>query len=57
MWALENGVSAVIANGLSQHVITDIVEGKRVGTFFTNTLADGASVEQQAMSGIIFENT
>lgn len=39
LWALQSGTSVVIANGthpkVTGHVITDIVEGKKVGTFFT----------------------
>jgi len=39
MWALQGGTSVVIANGthpkVTGHVITDIVEGKKVGTFFS----------------------
>lgn len=39
LWALQSGTSVVIANGTSPkvtgHVITDIVEGKKVGTFFS----------------------
>lgn len=39
LWALQSGTSVVIANGTSPkvtgHVITDILEGKKVGTFFS----------------------
>ncbi|MEQ2184263.1 hypothetical protein GOODEAATRI_006020, partial [Goodea atripinnis] len=39
LWALRGGTSVVIANGtnpkITGHVITDIVEGKKVGTFFS----------------------
>lgn len=39
LWALQGGTSVVIANGthpkVTGHVITDIVEGKKVGTFFS----------------------
>lgn len=51
LWALQSGTSVVIANGTSPkvtgHVITDIVEGKKVGTFFSEIKPAGPSVEQQ----------
>uniref|UniRef100_A0A3B3C5Y6 Delta-1-pyrroline-5-carboxylate synthase n=1 Tax=Oryzias melastigma TaxID=30732 RepID=A0A3B3C5Y6_ORYME len=41
LWALQGGTSVVIANGtnpkVTGHVITDIVEGKKLGTFFSET--------------------
>eukprot|EP00074_Homo_sapiens_P107304 XP_024303865.1 delta-1-pyrroline-5-carboxylate synthase isoform X3 [Homo sapiens] len=51
LWALQGGTSVVIANGthpkVSGHVITDIVEGKKVGTFFSEVKPAGPTVEQQ----------
>ncbi|KAG7227961.1 hypothetical protein INR49_005582 [Caranx melampygus] len=51
LWALQGGTSVVIANGtnpkVTGHVITDIVEGKKVGTFFSETKPAGPTVEQQ----------
>uniref|UniRef100_H3CEW9 Delta-1-pyrroline-5-carboxylate synthase n=1 Tax=Tetraodon nigroviridis TaxID=99883 RepID=H3CEW9_TETNG len=51
VWALESGTAVVIANGthpkVTGHVITDIVEGKKVGTFFTEIKPAGPTVEQQ----------
>ncbi|XP_032463635.1 delta-1-pyrroline-5-carboxylate synthase isoform X9 [Phocoena sinus] len=51
LWALQGGSSVVIANGthpkVSGHVITDIVEGKKVGTFFSEVKPAGPTVEQQ----------
>ncbi|XP_038599712.1 delta-1-pyrroline-5-carboxylate synthase isoform X2 [Tachyglossus aculeatus] len=51
LWALQGGTSVVIANGthpkVSGHVITDIVEGKKVGTFFSDVKPAGPTVEQQ----------
>uniref|UniRef100_A0A8B9ZKU3 Aldehyde dehydrogenase 18 family member A1 n=1 Tax=Anas platyrhynchos TaxID=8839 RepID=A0A8B9ZKU3_ANAPL len=51
LWALQGGTSVVIANGthpkISGHVITDIVEGKKVGTFFSEVKPAGPTVEQQ----------
>ncbi|XP_007478789.2 delta-1-pyrroline-5-carboxylate synthase isoform X2 [Monodelphis domestica] len=51
LWALQGGTSVVIANGshpkVSGHVITDVVEGKKVGTFFSEVKPAGPTVEQQ----------
>ncbi|KAK2820458.1 hypothetical protein Q5P01_023417 [Channa striata] len=51
LWALQGGTAVVIANGtnpkVTGHVITDIVEGKKVGTFFSKIKPAGPSVEQQ----------
>uniref|UniRef100_A0A6Q2ZEQ7 Delta-1-pyrroline-5-carboxylate synthase n=1 Tax=Esox lucius TaxID=8010 RepID=A0A6Q2ZEQ7_ESOLU len=47
LWALQGGTSVVIANGtdpkVTGHVITDIVEGKKVGTFFSEVKPAGES--------------
>ncbi|XP_037547009.1 delta-1-pyrroline-5-carboxylate synthase [Nematolebias whitei] len=52
LWALQGGTSVVIANGtnpkVTGHVITDIVEGKKVGTFFSEIKPAGPSVDEQA---------
>ncbi|XP_077407617.1 delta-1-pyrroline-5-carboxylate synthase isoform X3 [Vanacampus margaritifer] len=52
IWALRGGTSVVIASGthpkVTGHVIADIVEGKKVGTFFSETKPAGTTVEQQA---------
>ncbi|XP_042363842.1 delta-1-pyrroline-5-carboxylate synthase [Plectropomus leopardus] len=51
LWALQGGTSVVIANGthpkVTGHVITDIVEGKKVGTFFSEIKPAGPTVEHQ----------
>ncbi|CAL8300214.1 unnamed protein product [Merluccius merluccius] len=51
LWALQGGTSVVIANGthpkVTGHVITDIVEGKKVGTFFSEVKPAGPTIEQQ----------
>ncbi|XP_059387108.1 delta-1-pyrroline-5-carboxylate synthase-like isoform X2 [Carassius carassius] len=51
LWALQGGTSVVIANGtnpkVTGQVITDIVEGKKVGTFFSEVKPAGPTVEQQ----------
>ncbi|XP_032890120.1 delta-1-pyrroline-5-carboxylate synthase isoform X2 [Amblyraja radiata] len=52
LWALQGGTSVVIASGthpkVTGHVITDIVDGKKVGTFFSEVKPAGPTVEQQA---------
>lgn len=35
-WALSKNCSVVLCNGKKQNVITDIINGKQIGTFFTN---------------------
>ncbi|XP_038592121.1 delta-1-pyrroline-5-carboxylate synthase isoform X2 [Micropterus salmoides] len=51
LWALQGGTSVVIANGtnpkVTGQVITDIVEGKKVGTFFSKIKPAGPTVEHQ----------
>ncbi|KAI4807308.1 hypothetical protein KUCAC02_027125 [Chaenocephalus aceratus] len=51
LWALQGGTSVVIANGthpkVTGHVITDIVEGKKVGTFFSEIKPAGPTLEHQ----------
>uniref|UniRef100_A0A3Q3F989 Delta-1-pyrroline-5-carboxylate synthase n=1 Tax=Labrus bergylta TaxID=56723 RepID=A0A3Q3F989_9LABR len=51
LWALQGGTSVVIASGthpkVTGHVITDIMEGKKVGTFFSEVKPAGPTVEQQ----------
>ncbi|XP_066849374.1 uncharacterized protein [Anser cygnoides] len=51
LWALQGGTSAVIASGthpkISGRVITGVVEGKKVGTFFSEVKPAGPPAEQQ----------
>jgi len=50
--ACEQGVAVVIANGQPtemKRTVTEIVDGKRVGTFFT-TAENGASIRDQAVA-------
>uniref|UniRef100_A0A8C6MK47 Delta-1-pyrroline-5-carboxylate synthase n=1 Tax=Nothobranchius furzeri TaxID=105023 RepID=A0A8C6MK47_NOTFU len=51
LWALQGGTSVIIANGtdpkVTGHVITDIVDGKKIGTFFSEVKPAGPTVEQQ----------
>ncbi|XP_033757344.1 delta-1-pyrroline-5-carboxylate synthase-like isoform X2 [Pecten maximus] len=48
-WALENGVSVVICNGTDNRAIANIIDGKKIGTFFTKEEPRGATVEEQAL--------
>ena len=57
LWALDHDVAAVIANGFVQDSITSVIDGKRVGTFFTKATTDGLSVELQAMNGAHIQRT
>lgn len=47
-WALERGVSVVIGSGFEEMAITRIVQGKRVGTFFTEHRSKTLSLESLA---------
>ncbi|GAB6026238.1 hypothetical protein CHUAL_012447 [Chamberlinius hualienensis] len=48
-WALERGVSVVICNGMEDKAITNIIRGKRVGTFFTESSNNEPSIETVAI--------
>lgn len=53
-WALERGTSVVIADGTSSdYVIRQVVDGRKVGTFFTMVEETGPSVEKQAAGGTL----
>lgn len=48
-WALDRGVSVVICNGTQDKAIKNILTGRKVGTFFTESTAEKATpVEQLA---------
>ena len=47
-WALEHDTSVVIANGYAENPIRNIVDGKKVGTFFTLSQKQVTPVELQA---------
>lgn len=42
-WALERGVTAVICNGHQEQAIKTIINGRKVGTFFTDSTAVGST--------------
>ncbi|XP_065649444.1 delta-1-pyrroline-5-carboxylate synthase isoform X3 [Hydra vulgaris] len=50
-FALDRGVSVVIANGVFKDttIITDILDGKKIGTFFTDAENEGPTSEEQAL--------
>lgn len=50
-WALEHGVNVVICNGSAQHTINAIMNGRKVGTFFTNVEQPLNPPEVQAAKG------
>ena len=53
-WALDNNCSVVICNGQHENAIVDIINGKRVGTFFTNedvSASTTPTVEEVALKG------
>ncbi|XP_014674099.1 PREDICTED: delta-1-pyrroline-5-carboxylate synthase-like [Priapulus caudatus] len=49
-WCLERGTSVVICNGAAKNNILNIVQGKKVGTFFTSNMATAVPVDVQAMN-------
>lgn len=49
VWTLERGCSVVIANGMKKDdVVLNIVNGRNVGTFFTETKPAGLAPDIQA---------
>ena len=50
LWSLEQGTSTVICNGCFTKgaVLTDVVDGKKVGTFFTDAAVESADASNQA---------
>lgn len=54
MFAVNNDCSVVICNGKLQNAIVDTVNGKKIGTFFTNDLGvNTMSVENLALQGLV----
>ena len=52
-WALEKGISVVICNGMAENAVRNIIAGRKLGTFFTDTKNGGVSVESAAEQGKI----
>ncbi|XP_071448028.1 delta-1-pyrroline-5-carboxylate synthase [Hetaerina americana] len=53
-WALDHGVSVIICNGMQEKAIKSILDGRKIGTFFSNTQSSGTPVEilaENARSG------
>ncbi|XP_022241013.1 delta-1-pyrroline-5-carboxylate synthase-like isoform X2 [Limulus polyphemus] len=49
-WALDRGVSVIICNGMQENAILKIIQGKRVGTFFTNHKSRSTPVDVMAVN-------
>lgn len=47
-WALEKGVAVVICNGREPNAISDVLNGRSIGTFFTNAKSTTKPVELEA---------
>ena len=59
LWALDNGTSVVICNGMKYRSIRKIIDGEKVGTFFAKTTMGGQPAEILAKNGnfiCIYEN-
>lgn len=54
LYALDSGVNVVIANGQFKEIntISDIVNGRKIGTFFTHAERDVVPIEDQAIRGV-----
>lgn len=44
-WAVEHDCSVVICNGQQENAITDTINGKKIGTFFSNSEIDDEACE------------
>ena len=53
-WALEHGINVVICNGSAQHTIKAIMDGRKIGTFFTNVQQPANPPELQAAKGKLY---
>lgn len=56
LWALDRGVSVVICNGTQEKAIASIVNGRKIGTFFTESSSGSAPVEVIAENGTYNSN-
>ena len=60
VWALERGCSVIICHGNEEQAISRVVNGKQVGTFFTDAKQETVAVEAIAADGklsILFKLT
>lgn len=53
LWAMDRGVSVVICNGTQEKAIKNILSGRKIGTFFTQTTGSSTPVEVIAENGNI----
>lgn len=51
-WALDHNVGVVISNGQIDKAILNIIDGKKLGTFFTQTSTETLPVDIQAIKGL-----
>ncbi len=51
LWALDNGSSVVVCNGMRYNTIRKIMAGEKVGSFFTKADGDAVPVEVLAKNG------
>ena len=51
LWALEHGSSVVICNGMRHNSIRKIIDGQKIGTFFTQATPDATPVDILAKNG------
>ncbi|GFY59496.1 delta-1-pyrroline-5-carboxylate synthase [Trichonephila inaurata madagascariensis] len=49
-WALERGIAVVICNGTDEHAVSRIVQGRRIGTFFSDHKSLTVTVETHAVN-------
>lgn len=57
LWALDRGVSVVICNGTQEKAIKNILSGRKIGTFFTQTTETSTPVEVVAEDARIGSRT
>jgi len=51
MWALDHGSSVVICNGMKHNTIRKIIDGEKVGTFFSQASNDAKPIDIVAKNG------
>ncbi len=53
MWALDHGSSVVICNGMKYNTIRKIIDGEKIGTFFSQATNDSSPVDVMAKNGLL----